>query len=180
MEFLLDRWKSMERREPLRHIIQLTFPAIQSLCTKLMDQDTIEAAEMLKLALKIYHASIQVELPKSLQDQNSLVPWGTLFLSLVTKRVADDPNAPASERENHPWWKTKKWAYHCLNRLFAKYGNPATLPTKSYVAFAKNFVANFAPNILQTYLQQLDGWIKKEFWMSARCLALTCEFFDEW
>ncbi|KAI8890600.1 ARM repeat-containing protein [Backusella circina FSU 941] len=167
------QWKSMERREPLRHIIQLTFPAIQSICAKLIDQDTIEAAEMLKLALKIYHASIQVELPKSLQDQNSLVPWCTLFLSIVTKRIQEEPS------ESHPWWKTKKWAYHCLNRLFGKYGNPATLPTKSYVAFAKHFAANFAPNILQTFLQQLDGWIKKEYWVSARCLALICEFFDE-
>lgn len=25
------------------------------------------------------------------------------------------------EREKHPWWKTKKWAYFNLNRLFVRY-----------------------------------------------------------
>lgn len=25
------------------------------------------------------------------------------------------------EREKHHWWKTKKWAYFNLNRLFVRY-----------------------------------------------------------
>jgi hypothetical protein len=172
----------MERREPLRHIIKLTFPAIQAICEKLIHLDTNEAAELLKLALKIYHASIQVDLPKCLQDPSSLVPWGTLFLQLVNKTIPFEvlPTDP-EEREKYIWWNTKKWAYHCLNRLFGKYGNPALLPLsgKTYTSFAKSFVANFAPNILQSYLQQIEGWIKKEHWMSNKCLALTAAFFDD-
>lgn len=50
----------MERREPLQQIIKHTFPAIQSICSNLVNSETIEAAEMLKLALKIYHSGIQV------------------------------------------------------------------------------------------------------------------------
>ncbi|KAI8376325.1 armadillo-type protein [Radiomyces spectabilis] len=176
------QWKSMERREPLQHIIQLTFPAIQSICNNLVTSDSLEAAEMLKLALKIYHSGIQVELPKCLQDPSSLVPWGTLFLQLVDKRIPMEAlPADPEEREKYPWWKTKKWAYHCLNRLFTKYGNPALLPPSAskYTAFAKGFVANFAPNILQTYLKQVEGWIKKELWISSKCLALTAAFFDD-
>lgn len=176
------RWKSLERREPLRQIIKLTFPAINAICNKLINLDTVEAAEMLKLALKIYHSSIQVDLPKCLQDPTSLVPWGTLFLQLVDKKIPNEvlPSDP-EEREKFIWWKTKKWAYHCLNRLFGKYGNPAMLPESStkYMGFAKSFAANFAPNILQTYLQQIDGWIKKEYWMSNKCLALSAAFFDD-
>ncbi|KAI9483976.1 MAG: armadillo-type protein [Benjaminiella poitrasii] len=177
------QWKSMERREPLLHIIRLTFPAIQSICNTLIPLDTLEAAEMLKLALKIYNSSIQVDLPECLQKPSSLAPWGTLFLQLVSKRipnhlqpVTDDPE----ELENFVWWKTKKWAYRCLNRLFGKYGNPALLPSDSqYHAFASSFIANFAPNILQTYLQQIEGWIKKEHWLSNKCLALSAAFFDD-
>lgn len=176
------QWKSMERREPLRQIIKLTFPAINAICNKLLNLDTIEAAEMLKLALKIYHSSIQVDLPKCLQDPASLVPWGTLFIQLVDKKIPFEvlPTDP-EEREKYIWWKTKKWAYHCLNRLFGKYGNPAILPASStkYTSFAKSFIANFAPNILQTYLQQIDGWIKKEHWMSSKCLGLSAAFFDD-
>jgi hypothetical protein len=171
----------MERREPLKQIIKLTFPSIQAICSKLIQLDTLEAGEMLKLALKIYHSSIQVDLPKCLQDSTSLVVWCTLFLQLVDKRIPHQvlPVEP-EEREKYIWWKTKKWAYHCLNRLFGKYGNPAMLPScfTKYTGFAKSFVTNFAPNILQTYLQQIDGWIKKEYWMSNKCLALSATFFD--
>ncbi|GAA5795592.1 hypothetical protein HPULCUR_000953 [Helicostylum pulchrum] len=176
------QWKSMDRREPLRQIIKLTFPAINAICHKLINLDTDEAAEMLKLALKIYHSSIQVDLPKCLQDPASLVPWGSLFVQLVDKKIPEQvlPEDP-EEREQFIWWKTKKWAYHCLNRLFGKYGNPAMLAPSStkYTHFAKSFAVNFAPNILQTYLQQIDGWIKKEHWMSNKCLALSAAFFDD-
>ncbi|CEP15700.1 hypothetical protein [Parasitella parasitica] len=176
------RWRTGTKREPFRQLIKLTFPAIQTIASGLVSSDTAEAAEMLKLTLKIYHAGIQVELPKSLQDSNSLVPWGTLFLQLVEKKI---PNkalpADADERDRFPWWKTKKWAYHCLNRLFSKYGNLATMPrsTPEYNAFAKFFSANFAPNILQAYLAQIELWIKKEIWIPSKCLALTSSFFAD-
>lgn len=111
-----------------------------------------------------------------------MVAWGTMFIQLVDKPIPFEAlPADPEEREKYPWWKTKKWAYHCLNRLFGKYGNPALLPPSSsrYTAFAKGFVANFAPNILQTYLKQIEGWIKKEIWISAKCLALAAAFFDD-
>lgn len=172
----------MERKEPLQQIIKLTFPSIQEICNKLLQLETAEAGEMLKLSLKIYHSSIYVDLPKCLQDPTSLVGWGTVFLQLVDKKIPNEIQpADLEEREKFIWWKTKKWAYHCLNRLFGKYGNPAILPPSltKYTAFAKSFVVNFAPNILQTYLQQIDGWIKNEHWMSNRCLGLSAAFFDD-
>ncbi|KAI8100099.1 armadillo-type protein [Halteromyces radiatus] len=175
------QWKSSEKREPLQQIIALTFPAIQNIGTNLVSSDSLEAAEMLKLTLKIYHAGIQVDLPKTLQDSSSIVPWGTLFLQLIDKPIPFDVlPTDSEEREKYPWGKTKKWAYHCLNRLFAKYGNPALLtPSASkYIPFAKNFVSNFAPNVLQAYLRQVEGWIKNEIWISHKCLALTAAFFD--
>ncbi|KAI8097286.1 armadillo-type protein [Halteromyces radiatus] len=177
------QWKDTERREPLQHIIELTFPTVQGICNNLVTMEDLDAAIMLKTSLKIYHASIQVDLPKSLQESKSLVPWGTLFLQLIEKRIPMDclPETIA-EREAYPWGKAKKWAYHCLNRLFGKYGNPALLPPGSatrYNGFAKNFVNNFAPNIIQAYLTQVDGWIKKELWMSNKCLMLTAAFLDD-
>ncbi|KAG2225799.1 hypothetical protein INT45_007043 [Circinella minor] len=176
------QWRSMERREPLQQIIKVTFPAILTISDNLVQQESLEAAEMLKLALKIYHAGIQVDLPKCLQETQSLVGWGTMFLQLINKKIPLEAlPADPEEREKYCWWKTKKWAYHCLNRLFTKYGNPALLPGSSnkYNAFAKGFITNFAPNILQTYLNQIEGWIKKENWMSAKCLADSAAFFSD-
>jgi hypothetical protein len=159
----------------------LTFPAIQTIGTNLVNSDNLEAAEMLKLTMKIYHAGIQADLPQTLQDPSSIVPWGTLFLQLIDKPIPFDVlPADAEEREKYPWGKTKKWAYHCLNRLFSKYGNPSLLtPSASkYMPFAKNFAATFAPNVLQTYLRQVEGWIKNELWIPQKCLALTSAFFE--
>ncbi|KAI8969324.1 armadillo-type protein [Mycotypha africana] len=176
------QWRTGNNREPFRQLIKLTFPAIQNIASNLITHDTLEAAEMLKLALKIYHSGIQAELPKTLQDANSLVPWGTLFLQLIEKRIPNEVlPADPDERDRYPWWKTKKWAYHCLNRLFSKYGNPATMPrsTPEYNAFAKSFSTNFAPNILQAYLRQVELWIKKEIWIPPKCLALTSSFFSD-
>lgn len=148
----------------------------------MITSDTVEAAEMLKLSLKIYHSGTQIELAKCLQDPSSLVPWGTLFLQLIEKKIPHQAlPADADERERYPWWKTKKWAYHCLNRLFSKYGNPATMSrsTPEYNSFAKSFSQNFAPNILQAYLNQIECWIKKEIWIPNKCLALTSCFFAD-
>ncbi|KAG0768001.1 hypothetical protein G6F57_006285 [Rhizopus arrhizus] len=177
------QWRTGSRREPFRQLIKLTFPAIQTIASNLIGSDSIEAAEMLKLSLKIYHSGIQIELPKCLQDPASLVPWGTLFLQLIEKKIPNQAlPADADERERYPWWKTKKWAYHCLNRLFSKYGNPATMPrnsTSEYSGFAKSFSTNFAPNILQAYLNQIECWIKKEIWIPSKVLALTSCFFAD-
>ncbi|KAI9486221.1 MAG: armadillo-type protein [Benjaminiella poitrasii] len=176
------QWRTGSKREPFRQLIKLTFPVIQTIAAGLVNNDSMEAAEILKLALKIYHAGIQAELPKSLQDPSSLVPWGTLLLQLIEKKIPNEVlPVDADERDRYPWWKTKKWAYHCLNRLFSKYGNPATMPrgTPEYNAFAKQFSANFAPNILQAYLSQIELWIKKEIWIPSKCLALTSSFFAD-
>ncbi|RUS35493.1 armadillo-type protein [Jimgerdemannia flammicorona] len=176
------QWKSVEKRDPLSNIVKATFPTIQNIATGLVSIDTLEAAEMLKTALKIYHTAIHMDLPKCLQEPASLVPWGTIFVQLVDKHVPQEGlPADSEEREKYPWWKAKKWAYHCLNRLFGRYGNPAQLPqsNQKYQAFAKNFITNFAPNILHMYLKQIELWIKKENWMSQKCLALTAAFFSD-
>ncbi|ORX55180.1 ARM repeat-containing protein [Hesseltinella vesiculosa] len=176
------QWKDAERREPLHQIIQNIFPVVQQVCAGLVNADSFEAAEMIKTGFKIYHNSIIVELPKCLQDNDSLVSWGTLFIQMVEKPIPFNVlSADPTEREAYPWGKTKKWAYHCLNLLFGKFGNPAMLPagTPRNSAFAKQFSSHFAPNIIQTYLMQIDGWIKKEHWLPLKCLTLSAAFLDD-
>ncbi|KAH8551815.1 armadillo-type protein [Umbelopsis sp. PMI_123] len=175
------QWKSVDGREPLQQAVKLLFPTVQTTVSKLVHEQSEEAAEMLKLALKSYYGAIQSDFPKSLQDPASLVAWGTLFLQLVDKKVEGDLAVPEEERERMLWWKTKKWAYHCLNRIFSRYGNPTLLPGSNtkYMGFAKNFVANFAPDILHAYLKQVDLWVKKEAWLSSKCMALIAAFLTD-
>ncbi|KAG0045066.1 hypothetical protein BGZ83_009681 [Gryganskiella cystojenkinii] len=171
----------IEEREPVDEIIANFFPAIQQIGAGLIGSDNIEAAEMLKVIFKCYHYTIQIDLSDRQQDSSSLIPWGTLFLQMVEKPVpAEGLPADLEELEKHPWWKAKRWAYQCLNRLYTRYGNPPALTSESkFKAFAKSFVVNFAPNILTAYLKQVELWVAKQAWLSPRVLCLIGNFLEE-
>ncbi|KAG0315466.1 hypothetical protein BGZ97_008202 [Linnemannia gamsii] len=171
----------IEDREPVDEIIANFFPAIQQIGAGLINANNVEAAEMLKIIFKCYHYTIQIDLSERQRDNASLIPWGTLFLQMVEKPVpAEGLPTDLEELAKHPWWKAKRWAYQCLNRLYTRYGNPTALTSESkFKAFAKGFVANFAPNILSAYLKQIELWVAKQAWLSPRVLCLIGNFFEE-
>lgn len=47
------------------------------------------------------------------------------------------------------------------------------------VEFSKSFLANFAPEILKGYLQQIEKWASKTAWLSKPSLSYTLSFLDE-
>ncbi|KAI1302858.1 hypothetical protein EDD11_005462 [Mortierella claussenii] len=171
----------VQDREPVDEIIATFFPAIQQIGAGLISSNNIEAAEMLKIIFKCYHYTIQIDLSERQRDNASLIPWGTLFLQMVEKPVPTEGlPTDLEELEKHPWWKAKRWAYQCLNRLYTRYGNPAALTSDSkFKVFAKTFVANFAPNILSAYLKQVELWVAKQAWLSPRVLCLIGNYFEE-
>ncbi|KAI9278056.1 armadillo-type protein [Sporodiniella umbellata] len=159
------QWKAAENREPLYNIVAVVFPVMQNICLKLLE---LESADILILALKIYHSSAHIELPPCFEDQMThLVPWCSLFIKIVEKPITI-PNGTV-DFEKYVWWGTKKWAYRCLNLLMDKYSAQSNT----------SFIEGFAPNILTAYLQQLDGWMKKEVYISEKCLALSADFLCE-
>lgn len=177
----LYKWKAVDDRTALEEIIKVIFPGILELGTKLVQQDSLEAAEMLRSILKTYKSAIHLHLSPQLQESSSIIPWGTLFLSVVQKPIpADTQPASADEREKFPWWRAKKWAYHNLNRLFSRYGSPSQLSStmSPYTKFAQTFEKNFAPEILNVYLRQAEAWIQKE-WLSDRTLHYIISYFDK-
>lgn len=49
------------------------------------------------------------------------VNWCTLFLRIIGKEPPPEAMPEdIDERELNHWWKTKKWAYANLNRLFVR------------------------------------------------------------
>ncbi|KAF2145110.1 uncharacterized protein K452DRAFT_316224 [Aplosporella prunicola CBS 121167] len=177
------RFKGTEERSEFDGIVQVTFPQLLNIGTRLVNEESLEAGEMLRTILKVYKHAIYFELPAPLRDQQTMVGWCTLFLNVVAK----DPPASSmvedvEDRETNHWWKAKKWAYANLNRLFVRYGNPQTLGKSSeidYSQVAKTFLENFAPEILKGYLQQIEKWVAKTTWLSKACLSYTLAFLDE-
>ncbi|KAA6412816.1 MAG: nonsense-mediated mRNA decay (Nmd5) [Lasallia pustulata] len=177
------RFKAGENREDFNHIVQLSFPQLLSIGTRLVDETSLEAGEMLRVTMKAYKHAIYFELPAFLMSQETMVAWCTLFLRVVAKEPP--PNALSEdleEREKNHWWKAKKWAYANLNRLFVRYGNPSTLSKNNgqdYTEFSKTFITSFAPEILKGYLQQIEKWVSKTTWLSKPSLSYTLSFLDE-
>lgn len=47
-------------------------------------------------------------------------------------------------------------------------------------AFGKHFIANFAPEIMKSYLHQIDLYMSRKVWLSERCVYLVVDFLEEW
>ncbi|KAF2115985.1 armadillo-type protein [Lophiotrema nucula] len=177
------RFKSGENRADFDKIVAMTFPQLLLIGDQLQQQDTQEAGEILRTVLKVYKHAIYFDLPAALREQGTMTGWCTLFVNVVGKNppacsMEDEPD----EREKNHWWKAKKWAYANLNRLYVRYGNPATLGKNNdidYTDVAKYFIASFAPKILEVYLQQVDKWVQKSVWLSKASLYYTLNFLDE-
>ncbi|KAJ3147521.1 hypothetical protein HDU89_005344 [Geranomyces variabilis] len=150
------RWGEEEKRKPMNVVIEQGLPILHTVAVGLVASDAEEAGFLLKIILKIYAATIRLSLSETQQASASLVPWGTLFVSVVEKHVdASTPGMPEdpADRERHPWWKAKKWAYSNLHTLFERY---ARNPEKKYASFHVMFMEHFAPNILRAYLKQVE------------------------
>ncbi|RHZ46534.1 hypothetical protein Glove_615g3 [Diversispora epigaea] len=177
------QWKTKNRsnNEHIAEIIEQTFPIVLRISQGLINEISLDAAEMLRILIKTYSTATQYELPKPLQNDNSLVPWVTLMLQLFEKPIPQEIiPSELDERQKFIWFRAQRWACKSLNRLFSRYGNPAQLPsTTKYGTFAENFILNFGPQILQTYLLQTERWIKKEIWLSDKILYFCSDFFKD-
>ncbi|KAF2244258.1 ARM repeat-containing protein [Trematosphaeria pertusa] len=177
------RFKSGENRTDFDKIVAMSFPQLLNIGNQLANETSLEAGEILRTVLKVYKHAIYFDLPASLREQATMVGWCTLFLSVVSK---DPPECSlpedVDERETNHWWKAKKWSYANLNRLYVRYGNPSALGKNNdvdYTEVAKYFIANFAPEILKIYLQQIEKWVGKQVWLSKASLYYTLNFLDE-
>ncbi|PSS09330.1 hypothetical protein M430DRAFT_128428 [Amorphotheca resinae ATCC 22711] len=177
------RFKSTDNRADFDKIVEATFPRLLEIGQGLVNEMSEEAGEMLHIVLKAYKHATFFDLAVSLREQQHVVGWCSLFLHTVAKEVpATALPEDLTDREANHWWKAKKWSYFNLNRLFVRYGNPTSLQKgqgEDYAEFAKNFITNFAPEILKGYLQQIEKWVAKTTWLSRPCLSYTLVFLDE-
>ncbi|GAA6019455.1 hypothetical protein JCM10207_001394 [Rhodosporidiobolus poonsookiae] len=138
---------------------------------------------LLRLVLKSYKNSIIHTLTAQHQARESLVPWGTLLLSVVQHPLnAAFLPEDVDTREKHPWAKSKKWACWALNKLFTRYGNPTQMPkllVKKYADFAASFVDQFAPEILKAYLATVEKMVAQGEFFPRKGKYHVLSFFEE-
>ncbi|KAK7203628.1 putative nonsense-mediated mRNA decay protein [Myxozyma melibiosi] len=176
------RWRNHEARLQLDPVLEGAFPRAVEIGRSILEENSVIAGDMMRLIMKSYRSAIYLELSPRLQDQNSLLQWGNLFLQVVGKELpAEAVPEDEDDREQNQWWKAKKWAHRDLNLLFSKYGDPNLLTDSmaEYKEFAKTFAANFAPEILKAYLLQIEKWAGKTLWLSKPVINSVVEYFDQ-
>ncbi|KAL1728536.1 armadillo-type protein [Schizophyllum commune] len=184
----IQAWRYRQNGDNMERIVEALFPSLVTIATQMMENpfnpaQKEEIPTLLHLILKSYKTSILINLSKHQQSPDSLVPWGRLLFNVINLRLPSEV-VPESEeeREASEWWKAKKWAHGTLCRLFHRFGNPSQMPSKlkeSYAAFSEHFVTAFAPEILKTYLSEVDLFVSGQAWLSKKCQYYILEFFNE-
>jgi hypothetical protein len=174
------QWTPANKRVLLNGIVDSLYPKLLMIAIEAEKlQGNLDALFMLKTIMKTYSCSIRMEMPKSLQQSESIVRWATLFLSIVnrnwTPEVIELP-MDDNEREKHMYWKCKKWAFGCLNSIMGRYAR-ARRKDKNYAAFSKLFMDQFVPKILDSYLIQISNYTNGT-WTSKRVQQALLTFLE--
>jgi hypothetical protein len=61
-----------------------------------------------------------------------------------------------------------------------RYAVQTSLSDSKATAFGKHFINNFAPEILKSYLHQVDLYMNRKVFLSDRCVYLIVDFLEEW
>lgn len=154
-------YKSKDQRGPLNEIVDAAFPLLLPMGQKLVLEQSIEAAMMLKQILKIFWSSTQFYLPGregagSLNARpERLQLWFDIVTQALQKPLLDQP-ADLEARNAWPWWKVKKWAVQIMSRLFSRYGIPAYADDQAGKEFAVYFSQTVAPQFLGPVCETLN------------------------
>lgn len=159
-------FKHKEARLPLDNLIQAIFPTLQELMTQILENNSIEAAQVMRVCLKIFWSSTQYALPNVQGVDVNL--WFHILGQLLDKKLPEaseglEPSGQPQdieERNNWPWWKVKKWTARIITHFIQRYGNPQ-YAGKEYKAFATHFRQNTAiallTPVMNTLMTKTDG-----------------------
>ena len=153
-------YKAKEERGTMDHIIQTAFPHLQNMMSNLVALNSIEAAQVMRLCLKVFWSATLHRLP-AVQgvDVNF---WFQIIANIMNKPLpeastGEEPTGQPldpEERKQWPWWKLKKWAFRIIQNFIQRYGNPRHADPE-YEAFAKFFRDNTAAVLLAPVLNTL-------------------------
>jgi len=148
--------KASEGREPLNEMISQTFPLLLELTNYLLNSDSEEAAHVVHWVLKVYWSCTQYTIPNVAQDPQVVTAWMESINKILMKDVPDQMlSKEEDEREQHGWWKAKKWACHIIARFFSRFGI-VKFADGDHKEFAKFFGKEIAATLLRSCLHLLQ------------------------
>ena len=144
----------------MNHIILNAFPFLQTMMANLVENNSLEAAQVMRICLKIFFSATNYRLPKvSGVDVNF---WFQVIANILNKPLPEASTGlepvgqpvDVEERKQWPWWKLKKWAVRIICQFIQRYGNPRHA-SEEYQTFALFFRDNTAATLLAPVLNNL-------------------------
>lgn len=161
-------YKSNTERKPLNDIVQVSFPYLQTLMTHVISHNSIEAAQVMKMCLKIFWSATMYQLPEVTGVDVNF--WFQMIAQILEKVLpeaseglepAGQPTDP-EQRAAWPWWKLKKWAARIVSQFIQRYGNPRYADKKNQ-QFATYFRSHTAAQLLAPTMNTLALKAKGRF-----------------
>lgn len=165
------RWGSSDHLAEFDGVVQEIYPAVLSIGERLVDETSQLAGLMLYDITKIYKMIAARQLPPVVQSPEIAQRTVALFLHTVVKQLPEEVSSleTVADREHHPWCKAQKWASFNILRTHVKYlavRNTALISrSDDHSAFRKHYLANFTPEIVNAYFEQLQKWTQNQAWI---------------
>lgn len=164
----------------LEQVSESMFPTLEIMANNLLNDDSAVSDEMLYLILKIFKYSTYSTLPSYLQDQTKLGSWCQIHIMLINKPLpASVLRADSAEAKSAlPRIKAVKWCFGNLHRMLLRHGGGISTKDKES-EFAKQFLTNFVPEILNAYWTIIEQWSTKQIWLSEASLFHLISFLEQ-
>ncbi|CAR26386.1 hypothetical protein ZYGR_0H01940 [Zygosaccharomyces rouxii] len=184
--FRTYRWKENDSRQGLELLIIQYFPDLLKYGeTQLLAQganlNDAKLGEMLLLLIKIYKFVTYLDLPFTLQRQESFIPWANFFVAIIQLPLPAEFTTlyDNESRAKNPWVKCKKWSYAILYRLYQRYASDSLTRKFEYEEFKPLYRDQFLPQLLQLLFQQIEQWGDGSLWLSDESFYYILCFIEQ-
>lgn len=184
--FRTYRWKENDSRQALEILVLHYFPDLlrygnDHLLKAGSNIGDVKTGEMLLLLIKIYKFVTYLDLPFTLQRNESFIPWANFFVAIIQMPLPAGFLAATDHesRSKNPWVKCKKWSYAILYRLYQRFASESLTRKFEYEEFRSLYGQEFLPQLLQLLFQQLEQWSTGNLWLSDECFYYILSFIEQ-
>mmetsp|Transcript_10627 Transcript_10627/g.17732 ORF Transcript_10627/g.17732 Transcript_10627/m.17732 type:complete len:1091 (+) Transcript_10627:18-3290(+) len=142
-------------RDPLFHIVDVTFPILLPIFQQACKDESETAASVRKVMCQIVHHGTMYVVPPKLRDAKAkkFAPWIQCLLETMSVGVPEN----VSDKKN-PHWSCKKWALHGFNRILHRFSEPKQdFKNKAQRQFAFAVQKQFFPLLIEKLLGVLNA-----------------------
>ncbi|CCH61535.1 hypothetical protein TBLA_0E04830 [Henningerozyma blattae CBS 6284] len=188
--FRTYRWTDNDARQDLEILILDYFPSLLNFANDFLLNDgknlnNYQYGDMLKLIIKIYKFVTYIDLPFSLQKQESFINWANFFVKIIQLPLSNEilSISDVELRSKNSWCKCKKWSYANLFRLFQRYSTDSLTKKFEYNEFKDLYRSQFLPNLLKILFSQIENYnpniTNTTNWLSDESIYYIVSFIDQ-